>query len=62
MSITEWSHGSGPEDFGWVINGESYTASELMNFSMEDLEGVLPKGVYAEFKKSGHGPDMIDVF
>jgi len=60
--ITGWSHGSGPEDFGWVIDGENYTASELMECSMEDLEGILPEDIMTEFKATGLSPDMIDVF
>lgn len=29
-SVKSWSNGSDPEDFGWVIDGTSYSASDLM--------------------------------
>ena len=28
-SVTSWSNGGGPDDFGWVIDGTNYTASNL---------------------------------
>lgn len=43
MKITNWSNGSGPEDFGWIIDGTSHTAYDLYDIrTEEEARKILP--------------------
>jgi hypothetical protein len=63
MTITHWSNGGNPSDWGWVIDGENWTGEDLMSFTTwDEMADCLPEELVEAAKKSPYGPDEFDVF
>jgi hypothetical protein len=51
-SVVGWSNGGDPDDYGWVINGTKYSASDLMNDP-----GGFPGNLAEVASAEGYGAD-----
>jgi len=58
--ISGWSNGSCPEDFGWVIDGQKFTAYDLHQHtgSWEDIRKYLGDPLVDAIIEMGLGDDL----
>ena len=61
--VTHWSNGGCPEDYGWVFDGTSITAFEIMEAAEDGWDGLydlyIPEEILDEAKASGMEPSYF---
>lgn len=63
--VTGWAAGRDPEEFGWTVDGRTFSAYDLMEAAERGWDGVklfFPDELADEAMAAGYSPDEMDVF